>query len=233
MQQKEVWFWVGLAALYFAFLAGLAALYHVGAGVSQNPVLATMQEKEAVREAHVWDSLIEIETALAAFKRDCGRYPPEATWLEELNPGYADGYELEVNTNRVTYLTRGPYDPWQSRYQWVYTGQPDAVRIYSLGPDGISETEGNDPDDINNWNPVDPPLASNGGSTNGSVNAPVLAWQESHAQGLQWLAMGLSPFALFWPVGLVWVIARRRQRATLARLEAERLARVHPSDPGA
>jgi general secretion pathway protein G len=230
MQQKEVWFWVGLAALYFAFLVGLAALYHAGAGVSQNLVFATIEAE--VNEVNVQDSLVEIETALAACKRDYGRYPPAATWLEELNPGSDGGYELEVNTNRITYLTWGPYDPWQNRYQLVYTGQPDAVRIYSLGPDGISETEGNDPDDINNWSPVDTPLASSGGSTNGPVNAPVLGWQESHAQGLQWLAMGLSPIALFWPIGLVWSIARRKHRATLARLEAERLARVHPSEPG-
>ncbi|MFP6904155.1 MAG: hypothetical protein VCG02_02985 [Verrucomicrobiota bacterium] len=132
MQQKEVWFWVALAALYFAFLVGLAALYHVGAGVSQNPVL-----------------------------------PPTSY-----------------------------------------------------------------PANINNWSPVDTPLASSDGSTNSPVNAPVLRWQESHAQGLQWLAMGLSPIALFWPIGLVWSIARRKHRATLARLETERRARVHPSDPG-
>lgn len=230
MQQKEVWFWVAVAAAYFAFLVGLAALYHAGTGVSQNPVFATMQAYSS--KANVRDSLVEIETALAACKRDYGRYPPEATWLEELNPDYEGGYELEVNTNRITYLTLGPYDPWKNRYQRVYTVDESVGRIYSLGPDGISETEGNDPDDINNWSPVDTPLASGGGSTNGPANAPVLRWQESHAQGLQWLAMGLSPIALFWPVGLVWSMARRRRRATLARLEAERLARVHPSEPG-
>jgi hypothetical protein len=228
MQQKEVWFWVGLAALYFAFLVGLAALYHAGAGVSQNPVFAMVH----VHETSVRDSLVEIETALAACQRDYGRYPPEVTWLEELNPGYG-GDELEVNTNRIPYLPGGPYDPWGNPFQVVYiTGSLPAARIYSLGPDGISETEGNDPDDINNWSPVDTPLVSSDGSTNSPVNAPVLRWQESHAQGLQWLAMGLSPIALFWPIGLVWSIARRKHRATLARLEAERRARVHPSDPG-
>jgi hypothetical protein len=225
MQQKEVWFWVAAAAAYFAFLVGLAALYHAGTGVSQNLVITTMQP-------HVQPMLVKIEDALAACKRDYGRYPPEATWLEELNPGYGED-ELEVNTNRITYLTLEPYDPWGNPYQVVFnTGSLPAARIYSLGPDGISMTEGNDPDDINSWRPVDTPLASSDGFTNGLVRAPVLGWQESHGQGLQWLAMGLSPIALFWPVGLGWSIARRKRRATLARFEAERLARVHPSEPG-
>jgi type II secretory pathway pseudopilin PulG len=45
-----------------------------------------------------------------------------------------------------------PKDPWGREYQYVAgSGYPDGFGIYSTGPDGITETQGNDPDDSNSW----------------------------------------------------------------------------------
>lgn len=47
-------------------------------------------------------------------------------------------------------------DSWGRPYQFARrdgksSGKIEAIGVYSLGEDGISRTEGNDPDDINSW----------------------------------------------------------------------------------
>lgn len=44
-------------------------------------------------------------------------------------------------------------DPWGHPYAYLRgDGLPDGFGIYSMGPDGVSTTQGNDPDDLNSWN---------------------------------------------------------------------------------
>ena len=47
-------------------------------------------------------------------------------------------------------------DPWGRPYVYIHRDDPEnedpaVVRVYSLGRDGVSKSQGNDPDDINNW----------------------------------------------------------------------------------
>ena len=45
------------------------------------------------------------------------------------------------------YIRRLPQDPWGSDYQLLSPGQHGQVDIFSLGPDGVPESN----DDIGNW----------------------------------------------------------------------------------
>ena len=48
-----------------------------------------------------------------------------------------------------------PLDPWGHGYQYIPPA-PEGIRdygIFSFGKDGISISNGNDPDDFNSWNP--------------------------------------------------------------------------------
>ena len=45
-----------------------------------------------------------------------------------------------------------PLDPWGTPYQYIApTSYVSAFALFSLGRDGVSQSNGNDPDDINNW----------------------------------------------------------------------------------
>ena len=83
-----------------------------------------------------------LETALAAFQIDCGRFPTNDEGLAVLvkNPGL-DGW-------RGPYVKLVPNDPWGTPYiyQAPGTNLPDSFDLYSLGRD---KQEGND--DIANW----------------------------------------------------------------------------------
>lgn len=107
----------------------------------------------AKRGTHV-DFFAGHKTILGMFKVDCGRYPttqeglialmirPENIRAREWHGPYFDTPEL-------------PKDPWGRDYVYRCPGihNPDGFDLFSFGPDGVSKTEGDDPDDINNWNP--------------------------------------------------------------------------------
>ncbi|MES2981517.1 MAG: type II secretion system protein GspG [Verrucomicrobiota bacterium] len=51
-------------------------------------------------------------------------------------------------------MSKVPLDPWGNSYKLIMnTDLPKGYGIYSKGPDGISRTIGNDPDDYNTWSP--------------------------------------------------------------------------------
>jgi len=88
-----------------------------------------------------------IETALALFKTDTGRFPTTAENLQSLtkDPGIA-GYNAEG------YLDKVPVDPWGKPY--VYLCPSVHGKYYdlkSLGKDGENGGTGYDAD-IENWN---------------------------------------------------------------------------------
>ena len=75
-----------------------------------------------------------IESALALYKLDNGKYP-----TQELGFGH-----LINGDNGSKYLSKIPEDPWGSNY--VYKMENNVVEIISIGPDGL--LDGPEDDDI-------------------------------------------------------------------------------------
>ena len=83
-----------------------------------------------------------LSVALEIYIHENGNYPPIENWEQEL---------IDVADCVPEYFI----DPWGNKYIYIYPGthNKESFDIYSLGKDGFSETNGNDKDDINNWNP--------------------------------------------------------------------------------
>ena len=75
-----------------------------------------------------------IESALALYKLDNGKYPTQELGFDHLING----------DNGSKYLSKIPEDPWGSNY--VYKMDNNVVEIISLGPDGL--LDGPEDDDI-------------------------------------------------------------------------------------
>jgi general secretion pathway protein G len=101
--------------------------------------------------------LANISTALKLFDDDCGRYPTTAEGLDSL---FHRPPNVPPEKWHGAYLTgvRTPGDPWDHPYVYRCPGvhNTNTFDLYSCGPDGKSAGEGDDPDDINNWNPASP-----------------------------------------------------------------------------
>ncbi len=98
-----------------------------------------------------------INTALQMFKEDCGRYPTTAEGWAVMHEPPADG---SLTNWRGPYLDLpvAPKDPWGHDYVYRFPGayNMNGYDLYSRGSDGMSETGGNDLDDINNWDESSP-----------------------------------------------------------------------------
>jgi general secretion pathway protein G len=91
------------------------------------------------------------KTALDAFHEDCGRFPSTAEGLAPLTTRPADTSETKW---RGPYLGAAiPKDPWGHDYVYRCPGKhnTNSFDLYSLGPDGVSKSGGDDADDIANW----------------------------------------------------------------------------------
>ena len=76
-------------------------------------------------------------------------YPPQDTWLDELR-----GTSRVVNRRRSVFVAlKNVLDGWGNTFVYRFPGRhnPDSFDLYSLGADGKSQTDGDDPDDIANW----------------------------------------------------------------------------------
>jgi type II secretion system protein G len=109
-----------------------------------------LAEPRRIREAKIKCAMVQIsmlETALAVFEVDCGRYPTNDEGLGALvkQPANSQGWKKDG------YLAKGgvPDDPWGHPYKYVRPGQhnPKGFDLYSFGPDGMDGTA----DDIGNW----------------------------------------------------------------------------------
>lgn len=99
-----------------------------------------------------------ISSAIELFKQDLGKYPPQNMGLSSLykippgekfqkwNGPYLDNKHCRIMT-----------DGWGNNYVYRNPGiyNIKSYDLYSLGEDSKSASEGNDDDDINNWNPKD------------------------------------------------------------------------------
>jgi hypothetical protein len=86
------------------------------------------------------------------YKVDTGNYPTQNQGLEALS------VEIEVADSVVwggPWMERVYPDPWGNDYIYVFPGKNsrEGFDLYTLGEDGETATAGNDPDDINNWDP--------------------------------------------------------------------------------
>lgn len=96
-----------------------------------------------------------IKTALNAFHVDLRRYPTSAEGLEVL---------IKRPDDIPAGQWRGPYlesdsvltDEWGHAYVYLCPGlhHTNGFDLYTKGPDGVSTTGGEDPDDLNNWLPM-------------------------------------------------------------------------------
>ena len=75
-----------------------------------------------------------IESALALYKLDNGKYPTQELGFDHLISG----------DNGSKYLSKIPEDPWGSNY--LYKMENNVVEIISIGPDGL--LDGPEDDDI-------------------------------------------------------------------------------------
>lgn len=86
--------------------------------------------------------------AISLFAKDIGRCPSNDEGLSVL----VDRPNSSNNKNwKGPYLSKSvPKDPWGHPFVYFST-QPNEYKLYSYGADGISKSNGNDPDDINTW----------------------------------------------------------------------------------
>lgn len=91
-----------------------------------------------------------LKTSLEMFKADCGRYPTTAEGLGILVFAPTNG---SLKNYKGPYLDGIPEDPWGHPYAYRFPAvySTNAYDLYSLGPDGITKSGGNDRDDVANW----------------------------------------------------------------------------------
>lgn len=105
-----------------------------------------MGNKEKADRQKVVSDLVALEGALDMYKLDNSRYPTTEQGLQALVS--APSAEPHArNYPEGGYIRRLPQDPWGNDYQLLSPGQHGQVDIFSLGPDGVPESN----DDIGNW----------------------------------------------------------------------------------
>jgi general secretion pathway protein G len=128
-----------------AFLPGIFLCGAIFVSVWENP------GTNRVRDGAAKTQISAFCQALEMFRADVGRYPTSDEGLAGL---------VTCPTNIPSghwrqYMDGIPLDPWSNTYVYHYPGIHNAKSfdIYSCGRDGLSRSNGNDPDDVNNWNP--------------------------------------------------------------------------------
>jgi general secretion pathway protein G len=106
-----------------------------------------LNKPEKARRAKAKFDIRNIESALAYFKMDVGRFPTTSEGLEALvaNPGL-QGYDKDG------YLKQIPLDPWNHKYVYISPGvRSKEYDLKSYGKDGEEGGTGDD-GDIESWN---------------------------------------------------------------------------------
>ena len=102
---------------------------------------------------HVIESdLITFDTAIKLYRMTTGTLPPSDIGLGafvERPPSLPPDAPWKKLMDKI------PEDPWGHPYSFILDSDlPEGYGIFSRGPDGISRTVGNDPDDFNSWSPT-------------------------------------------------------------------------------
>ncbi len=110
------------------------------------PKLLSKPDKAKVQKAKF--EIRQIDTALAMFKTDNGRFPTTSEGLAALvsNPGGLPDYDPDA------YLPKVPLDPWKNEYIYISPGlNGRGYDLVSYGKDGEHGGTGYDAD-IESWN---------------------------------------------------------------------------------
>ena len=91
-------------------------------------------------------NLVALEGVLDMYKLDNSRYPNTEQGLKALVTAPAAEPHAR-NYPEGGYIRRLPQDPWGNEYQLLSPGQHGAIDVFSVGPDGMPDTN----DDIGNW----------------------------------------------------------------------------------
>ncbi len=117
----------------------------------EQSVFARKARRNPVHSAEAW--LDTVSSALGQFGQDVGRFPSTAEGLDALvrRPS-----SVSPQAWKGPYLRRAqiPMDSWG--HTWIYrcpgNHNPHSFDLHSVGADGLSMSNGDDRDDINNWN---------------------------------------------------------------------------------
>ena len=98
----------------------------------------------------VKETIRSIDMMFKMFKSNYGVNPPSGNWQNEL----LGNNKATINTRKNCYIV-STKDSWGNEIRAVIPGKynKSGVDVFSVGADGISKTNGNDPDDLNNWSP--------------------------------------------------------------------------------
>lgn len=112
-----------------------------------------MGNKDRADHQKAVSDVVTLENALDMYKLDNSRYPNTEQGLKALiiKPTAAP---IPKNYRVEGYIRRLPADPWGHPYQLISPGEHGVIDIFSVGPDGVAQTD----DDINNWD-----IGANGG----------------------------------------------------------------------
>jgi len=105
-----------------------------------------LDRPEQARRVKAKADIRSVQSMLALFKTDTGRFPTTSEGLEALvtNPGL-NGY------SREGYLDKSPVDPWGTRYVYISPGlHSKNYDLESYGKDG-EDGGGEDDADIESW----------------------------------------------------------------------------------
>ena len=112
--------------------------------------LAAPVHARSTRSGRTAADVMMLSTGCKGFQMEYGVYPPEETWLDELQATS----NAVLNTRQIVFADQGrSVDSWGSPFVYRYPGNhnPDSFDLYSLGADGASASGGDDPDDIASW----------------------------------------------------------------------------------
>lgn len=136
-RRDRLWRWRSglgmMASRRMRFTLGVATFAVLGIFLPFHYMLRAPDEVANLSpEARTVKNLQVLRTALACFRRDCGRYPTPAEGLKALYlPPRLAGW-------------KGPYiaalkpDPWRHDYQYACSNE--TVTLFSAGPDGLAGT---------------------------------------------------------------------------------------------
>jgi len=100
---------------------------------------------EEARKVKAKHDVMSIQNALELYKLDSGFYPSTEQGLEAL---VAKPNTSPIPQNWNSYLKELPQDPWGETYHYLNPGQHGEVDVFTNGPGGQTNTEGNE---IGNW----------------------------------------------------------------------------------
>lgn len=116
-------------------------------------VLIIAMAERGLASGHVAESdMRSFDAAIKMYRMVSGALPPSDIGLGALVER-PTSLPPDVTWKKV--MDKIPKDPWGRPYSFILDSDlPEGYGVFSRGPDGISRTVGNDPDDFNSWSPT-------------------------------------------------------------------------------